>query len=100
MPRIVPFALVAAISLLTVGTALAQEKEPAKAEGPDKRQAGKSRDRTPKGVITLAELTITGRIQKPIASIDVARISPRLTLSDLKQPFLSRIGDAMYRDPF
>ena len=60
----------------------------------------KSRDRTPKGVITLAEVTITGRIQKPIAAVDVARIRPKLTLSELRQPFVERISQAIYRDPF
>jgi hypothetical protein len=62
--------------------------------------AQKSRDRTPKGVITLAEVTITGRIQKPIAAVDVARIRPKLTLSELRQPFVDRISQAIYRDPF
>lgn len=53
-----------------------------------------------RGVITLAEVTITGRVQKPIAAVDVARISPRLTLAELRQPFLERIEKAIYSDPF
>ncbi|HVY46998.1 MAG TPA: hypothetical protein VHB21_14020 [Minicystis sp.] len=53
-----------------------------------------------KGVITLAEVTITGRIQKPIAAVDVARIQPKLTLAELRQPFLDRIEQAIYKDPF
>ena len=53
-----------------------------------------------RGVITLAEVTITGRIQKPIAAVDVARISPKLTLAELRQPFLDRIEQAIYKDPF
>lgn len=60
----------------------------------------KSKDNTPRGVITLAEITITGRIQKPIAAVDVARIRPKLTLSELRQPFLERIGAAIYKEPF
>ena len=52
------------------------------------------------GVITLAEVTITGRIQKPIAAVDVSRITPKLTLAELRQPFLDRIEQAVYKDPF
>jgi hypothetical protein len=53
-----------------------------------------------RGVITLAEVTITGRIQKPIAAVDVNRIQPKLTLAELRQPFLDRIEQALYADPF
>jgi hypothetical protein len=58
------------------------------------------KDRRPAGIVTLAEITITGRIQKPIAAVDVARIRPTLTLSELRQPFLERIADAIYEEPF
>jgi len=53
-----------------------------------------------RGVITLAEVTITGRIQKPIAAVDVSRIQPKLTLAELRQPFLDRIEQVIYKDPF
>lgn len=53
-----------------------------------------------RGVITLAEVTITGRIQKPIAAVDVNRIAPKLTLGELRQPFLSRIEKVLYSDPY
>ena len=53
-----------------------------------------------RGVITLSEVTITGRIQKPIAAVDVARIQPKLTLAELRQPFLDRIEQAIYKEPF
>jgi len=62
--------------------------------------AQKAKDNKPRGVITLAEVTITGRIQKPIAAVDVARIRPKLTLSELRQPFVNRIEKAIYSDPF
>ena len=65
------------------------------AEAQDKKGAA-----APRGVITLAEVTITGRIQKPIAAVDVSRIAPKLTLAELRQPFLDRIEQAIYRDPF
>jgi hypothetical protein len=53
-----------------------------------------------RGVITLTEVTITGRIQKPIAAVDVSRIQPKLTLAELRQPFLDRIEAAIYKEPF
>ena len=68
-------------SVLVAGTAAAQDK-PAK------------------GVITLAEVTIVGRIQKPIAAVDVNRIQPKLTLQELRQPFLDKVEQAIYQEPF
>ena len=62
--------------------------------------AQKSKSRAPRGVITLDVVTITGRIQKPIAAVDVARIRPKLTLSELRQPFIKRITNAIYKSPF
>jgi hypothetical protein len=59
-----------------------------------------AKEATGRGVITLAEITITGRIQKPIAALDVSRIQPKLTLAELRQPFLERIEKAIYHDPF
>ena len=80
------FAALMALALVTIGgTAAAQDK------GKESKQ---------RGVITLAEVTITGRIQKPIAAVDVSRIAPKLTLAELRQPFLDRIEQAVYRDPF
>ena len=52
------------------------------------------------GVITINEVTIVGRVQKPIASVDVSKIQPKLTLSELRQPFLDRIEEATRHDPF
>jgi hypothetical protein len=51
-------------------------------------------------VITIGEVTIVGRVQKPIASVDVSKIQPKLTLAELRQPFLDRIEEATRRDPF
>lgn len=63
-------------------------------------QKKESKSLPQRGVITLSEVTITGRIQKPIAAVDVNRISPRLTLAELRQPFLDRIEKVIYSDPF
>lgn len=57
-------------------------------------QQGKGR------VVTISEVTIVGRIQKPIAAVDVSRIQPKLALAELRQPFLQRIEEAIYRAPF
>ena len=51
-------------------------------------------------VVTISEVTIVGRVQKPIAAVDVSRIQPKLTLAELRQPFVDRIERAVYRDPF
>lgn len=52
------------------------------------------------GVLQVGEITIVGRVQKPIAAVDVAKIQPKLTLAELRQPFLDRIEDAVKKDPF
>lgn len=76
--------------------ALAVLSLPASAAAQDKKAASGGQ----RGVITLAEVTITGRIQKPIAAVDVSRIAPKLTLAELRQPFIDRIEQAIYKDPF
>lgn len=53
-----------------------------------------------KGVITINEVTIVGRVQKPVASVDVSKIQPKLTLAELRQPFIDRIEEATKSDPF
>lgn len=54
----------------------------------------------PGRVITLSEVTIVGRVQRPIAAVDVARIRPRITLSETHHPFIERIEQAITKDPF
>lgn len=51
-------------------------------------------------VVQISEVTIVGRVQKPIAAVDVSKIQPKLTLAQLRQPFLDRIEKALYKDPF
>jgi hypothetical protein len=81
MSRQLSWCLASASVLLLSGAALAQS-------------ASKSR------VVTISEVTIVGRIQKPIAAVDVSRIQPKLTLAELRQPFLQKIEEAIYRSPF
>ena len=50
-------------------------------------------------VVTISEVTIVGRVQKPIAAVDVSRIQPKLTLAEIRQTFVDRIERALYRAP-
>ncbi len=52
------------------------------------------------GVLQVGEITIVGRVQKPVAAAIVGKIEVRLTLAELRQPFLSRIEEAVHKDPF
>jgi hypothetical protein len=51
-------------------------------------------------VIVLDDVTITGRVQKPVAAVDISRIAPKLSLSELRQPFLEKIEKVIYSAPF
>ena len=89
-----------AVVLLAAAPALAQQKPPATPPAPPAAGGAVGSGGGTRGVITLAEVTITGRIQKPIAAVDVSRIQPKLTLAELRQPFLQKIEEAIYRSPF
>jgi hypothetical protein len=62
--------------------------------------AGQRATKQQQGVLQVGEITIVGRVQKPIAAVDVAKIQPKLTLAELRQPFLDRIEAAVRKDPF
>jgi hypothetical protein len=51
-------------------------------------------------VLTVSEVTIVGRVQKPIAAVDVSRIPARLTMNRHDQKLLPKIEQALYRAPF
>jgi hypothetical protein len=68
----------------------------ASAQNPPKKKTGPAT----KGVITLADITIVGRVQKPVAAIDVAKIRPKVALAELRQPFIERIEEAIFKEPF
>jgi hypothetical protein len=63
-------------------------------------QAPQRQTKQQQGVLQVGEITIVGRVQKPIAAVDVAKIQPKLTLAELRQPFLDRIEEAVRQDPF
>ena len=90
MNRSIVFACFGAL-LLAAPTALAQQA-PAPAAGAHGKQEGQ--------ILKVGEITIVGRVQKPIAAVDVAKIQPKLTLAELRQPFLDRIEEAVRKDPF
>lgn len=82
-----------AASALLLAASAAAAQQPAAAPA-----AGGARRRT--NVIELNEITITGRVQKPVAAVDISRLSPKLSLTELRQPFLDQVEQALYRDPF
>jgi hypothetical protein len=81
--------IVAAFLLVSFGAGQAWAQD--KGAKPPKPQAG---------VLQVGEITIVGRVQKPIAAVDVAKIQPKLTLAELRQPFLDRIEEAVRKEPF
>jgi hypothetical protein len=87
------FALVASLGIaaLAAPSAWAQDTPAAPTARATKQQ---------QGVLQIGEITIVGRVQKPIAAVDVAKIQPKLTLAELRQPFLDRIEEAVRKDPF
>ncbi len=73
--------------------------QPKPAKPPAIRQPA-ARGGTQGGVLQLGEITITGRPQRPIAAVDVSKIPPKLMLAELKQPFIDRIEEAAFKEPF
>jgi hypothetical protein len=59
-------------------------------------QAEPSRGR----VIQLNPVKVSGRIQTPLATVEINRIQPKLTLPELRPTFANRIGTATARDPY
>jgi hypothetical protein len=94
------FATLAASALLLVASAAAAQPtgQPPAGQQPAGQQPGGARRRA--NVIELNEITITGRVQKPVAAVDISRLAPKLSLTELRQPFLDQVEQALYRDPF
>lgn len=53
-----------------------------------------------RGEITLPEHVITGRWNRPQASVTVSRMDPLLTLVELKQLFIERIEGSILKGAF
>ena len=70
---------VVAVSLLVSSAAFAQKKSK---------------------VVEINEITITGRVHKPVAAVDISKIAPKVALSELRQPFLEKIEQVLLTDPF
>lgn len=101
-------AKVALLASLTTGLlAVPARAEPPKGEGKPAlraeqpaRKPAAATDAEGKRVVSVSEVTITGRVQKPVAAVDVSRIPQKLTLHEIEQRFLPRIKHALYRAPF
>jgi hypothetical protein len=52
------------------------------------------------GSFTLPTVTIVGRIQRPVAAIEVNRVRPAPATAQFKQPFAEAIATAVRADPF
>jgi hypothetical protein len=50
--------------------------------------------------VEVGEITISAYVPKPVAAVDINRIAPKLSLSELRQPFLDKIEQAILKDPF
>jgi hypothetical protein len=78
---------IAALVLLGIGaissSAMAEEKAPARG----------------RGVIEVEVVKIVGRA-RPILAADVARVTQKIPLAELRQPFVDRIEKAIQREPF
>ena len=95
-----------ALGVMTLSTsALAQRPAPAGKQPPPAAPAGGAAPAGPnddicKRILCVPETTIVGRVQKPFALAEVSRIPPKLTLAELRQPFLDRIEEAIVHEPF
>jgi hypothetical protein len=88
------------ITALGAAAMLALPYPSALAQQPAGGAAGAAHGKQEQGILKVGEITIVGRVQKPIAAVDVAKIQPKLTLAELRQPFLDRIEEAVRKDPF
>lgn len=70
------------------------------ARAQDQHGSAQHQAKQQQGVLQVGEITIVGRVQKPVAAVDVAKIQPKLTLAELRQPFLDRIEQAVHQEPF
>jgi hypothetical protein len=54
----------------------------------------------PEHVTTLDTVYVTGHARVPIAAIEVKRVAPTVRLTELRQPFATRVGEAVCGAPF
>jgi hypothetical protein len=87
-------------SLIRLGTLVGLLAVALPCSAQDANSGAQRQTKQQQGVLQVGEITIVGRVQKPIAAVDVAKIQPKLTLAELRQPFLDRIEEAVHKDPF
>lgn len=51
-------------------------------------------------VLRMDDLIVYGHPQKPLVMVEVAKVPPTVTLSDLRQPLADRVEASTTRDPF
>ena len=51
-------------------------------------------------VVVLNTVKISGRIQTPLAAVEITRLEPKLSLSELRPTFTDRISRAVAHDPY
>jgi hypothetical protein len=89
-PKTIALALILLAETVVVASPAARAQD----QGPQRATKAQA------NVLQLNEITIVGRVQKPIAAVDVAKIQPKLTLSELTKTFVGRIEKAALKDPF
>ena len=68
--------------------------------------AGASKDasaqakRAEKEVATIGTVVITARPTRPSAVVELGKILPEIEISSIRQPFLSKIEEALLSEPF
>jgi hypothetical protein len=92
--------IVAAVSWGASAPAQDQHGSTQAAGAQDQHGSAQHQAKQQQGVLQVGEITIVGRVQKPVAAVDVAKIQPKLTLAELRQPFLDRIEQAVHQEPF
>jgi hypothetical protein len=61
---------------------------------------GPAKGRPAKGPLMLDGIVINLKPPRPLAAVDVSRLTPKLTLSELQQPLVGRIEEAIEKEPF
>lgn len=62
--------------------------------------ASGARAEKPSSTVVLPDLEITGRVNKPLVTVEMQRVAPTIPLSQLRPPFAEKIAVATQRQPF
>jgi hypothetical protein len=81
--KLVAFAPVAAATLFLAGDALAQGKKKAAAE-----------------IYEIGAVIVTARPTRPSAVVELGKILPEIEIAKIRQPFITKIEEAITGEPF